>query len=349
MIPVSQPWITSLERRNVQEAVDSGWISSTGTFVQKFEEAFAGYVGTKHALGTMNGTAACHLAMLATGVELGHEVIVPATTFVATANAVRYCNAEVKVVDIEKDSWNMDLGLVKFSEKTKTVFCVHLYGNMCNMDALSAMPKNVVLAEDACEAIGGEWKGRRAGGFGVVGAFSFYANKTISTGEGGMLVCNDDDVYERAKLFRGQGQTTRYFHPVVGYNYRMTNIQAAIGLAQLERISEIMDEKRRVYDRYKSRLQGPTFAAEPKGSKHSCWAVTVVVDDPDSVAKTLEKNGIESRRVFYPICDLPPYLGTGNCPNARWLRDHGITLPSYSELKDEQIDGVCDLINSLYD
>jgi perosamine synthetase len=326
--------------------MDSGWISSTGSFIQRFEEAFAAYVGTKHALGVINGTAACHLVMLSIGAGPGQEVVIPATTFVATANAVTYCGASVRVIDIDKNSWNMDTKLLRVSEKTTAVFFVHLYGNMCNMDELNSITKEFVLVEDACEALGGEWKNQRAGSLAKAAAFSFYANKTISTGEGGMFVCDDDDIYERAKLFRGQGQTTRYYHPVIGYNYRMTNIQAAIGLAQLERINEIMNEKRRVYERYKSRLQGPVFSAELPESKHSCWAVTVALNGPSSVAKVLEDKGIESRRVFYPICDLPPYLGTGDCPNARWLREHGLTLPSYSELKDSQIDDICDIVNA---
>ena len=346
MIPVSQPWITERERKYVQEAVDSGWVSSTGPFIQRFEEAFASYVGAKHALGVINGTSACHLALISVGIEPGDEVIVPATTFVATANAVKYCGANVRVVDIDKDSWNMDTIQLHASQKTRAIFFVHLYGNMNNMDALRDASNGLVLVEDACEALGGEWKGKKAGSLAKASSFSFYANKTLSTGEGGMFTCDDDDVYEKARLFRGQGQTARYYHPVIGYNYRMTNIQAALGLAQLERIDDIMSEKRRVYDRYVSRLQIPVFAREPSESKHSRWAVTVVVRNPERTSVVLAENGVESRRVFYPICDLPPYVGTGNCPNARWFRDQGITLPSYSELTNSQIDNVCDLVNS---
>lgn len=369
MIPVSKPWITEREKRYVAEAMDSGWISSTGPFIVQFEEAFASYVGTKHAVGAINGTAACHLAMLSVGVGPGDDVVVPATTFVATANAARYCGANVRIIDIDRMNWNMDpqyLGLM--SENTKAIFFVHLYGNMCDMDALKVASKNAILVEDACEALGGEWKGKRAGSLGRAAAFSFYANKTISTGEGGMLVTDDDEVYEKAKLYRGQGQTARYFHPVVGYNYRMTNIQAAIGLAQLERMDEIMAEKRRVYERYKERLKNgygfPFFADEPAGSKHSCWAVTISVKNPEKISVALAENGVESRRVFFPICDLPPYgkdtrMGASDfeydektclykkgcdCLNARWLRNHGITLPSYSELTNSQIDTICDLV-----
>ena len=345
MIPVSKPWLTDREKKYVSEAMDSGWISSTGSFVQKFEEAFAAYVGVKYTLGTTNGTAACHLTMLVLNGHPGDEIIIPGTTFVATANAATYCGYKVRAADIDRETWNADLASITklIGDRTLAINCVHLYGNMCDMYSLSTLGKPVV--EDACEALGGEWMGKRAGSMGLASAFSFYANKTISTGEGGMFVTNDLSTYERARLLRGQGQTERYYHPEIGYNYRMTNVQAAIGLAQIERIPEIMEEKERVYERYQKNLHKAVLAK--RVGKHSYWAVTAAVEDPERVSSKLAENGIESRRVFYPICDLPPYKDVGDCPNSRWLRQHGITMPSYPELADHDIDTICNLVESV--
>lgn len=346
MIPVSKPWITNLEKKYVEEAMDSGWISSTGKFVQKFEDLFSSFVGVRHSVAVINGTSACHLALLSVGIGPGNEVIVPATTFVATANAVKYCGATVKVVDISRNTWNMDFNKIILSDKTKAIFFVHLYGNMCDMDALNRNRGNTILVEDACEAFGGEWKGKRAGSLASVSAFSFYANKTISTGEGGMICCDDDEIYDKVCLLKGQGQTSRYYHPIVGYNYRMTNVQAAIGLAQIERVNEIMLEKKRVYDRYKSKLPISMFAKETCESKASFWAVTILSKNPVKLSLVLSKKGIDSRRVFYPISDLPPYFNCSDSPNAKWLRKSGLTLPSYCELSNAEIDMICDLVNS---
>jgi perosamine synthetase len=229
---------------------------------------------------------------------------------------------------------------------------VDLYGNIGNRDRIAEIctKKKITFCEDACESLGGTWKGKKAGTFGQAAAFSFYGNKTITTGEGGMLVTDRADIYEKAKLLRGQGQMFQYYHTEVGYNYRMTSLQAALGLAQLGRIKEIMEEKERVFERYKNRLdQSVTFASEHANSEHSKWAVTIYSPCKDRIQKALEKAKIETRRVFHPVSSMPAYqhlcrhtLDTFEI--SQRISDNGLTLPSYPELKNKDIDQICDIV-----
>ena len=363
MIPISKPWITDLEKRYALDAIESGWISSIGPYVERFENAFAEKIGVRYALTANSGTAACHLALAGMGFRPGDQVIVPSVTFVATANAVKYCNCDIVVADIDPLSWNIDASKVEelVGPHTVALFLVHLYGNMCDMEAISRVcsRNNLVLVEDACEALGGSFGGKKAGSFGKAAAFSFYGNKTLTTGEGGMFATDDRELYLKAKTMRGQGQTERYYHPIVGHNYRMTNIQAAIGLAQLERMDQILDEKKRVFEAYQKRLKGAfgkrAFIGWPlvhANSSHSYWAVTITVGDAnpcsipmrDRIAEFLDSSDIETRPVFYPIPNLPPYRGTGKSPNGQCLFKRGITLPSYPEMSQGEIDLVCDKV-----
>lgn len=353
MIPVSKPWLTELETRYVNEALSSGWISSNGPFIARFEEAFAAYIGTKHAISTNNGTAACHAALYGCGVKLGERVAVPAMTFVATANAVTYCGAEVVGIDISPHDWNMcamELGKAwKGNRPFQFLFMVHLYGNVqdpCVTCACGGM-EAVTIIEDACEALGGSVRGKKAGTLGKAAAFSFFGNKTISTGEGGMVTTNDDEVAEKVRLLKGQGQTSRYYHEIVGHNYRMTNVQAALGLAQIERINDILAEKQRVYERYEAKI-GHLMQKRELRSVPSYWAVTARVGRPEKVAAVLANNGIETRRTFYPLNVLPPYEGC--CPHGAnesdRLWNEALTLPSYAELSSREVDTICDLVLS---
>jgi perosamine synthetase len=357
MIPIFKPWITDLEKSYVKDAMESGWVSSIGPYIERFESLFATRIGVKHAVATNTGTAACHLALASLNFRPGDEIIVPATTFVATANAVKYCNCDVVVADIDPDTWNMDVRLIEplTGPRTVAVFAVHLYGNLCDMDTLKkACERNsLILVEDACEALGGSFNGKQAGSIGKTSAFSFYGNKTITTGEGGMFATDDDELYERAKMFKGQGQTDRYYHPIIGHNYRMTNIQAAIGLAQLERLDEIQVEKKRVFNEYEKMLYFGCQTGKIKWSKrtenaiHSCWSVTVCVPDPARTMFKLQEEGMETRRVFYPISSLPPYRGvkgSDSCKESESLYSKGISLPSYAELSNDEIAKVCEAV-----
>jgi len=356
MIPNYEPWITDLEKKYAMEAIDSGWISSTGKFVDQFEKKFAEYIGVKYAVATSSGTTACHIALEACGLKAGDEVIIPNTTFIATANACKYAGLDVAMCDISPKDWNMELKYLEgmIGSKTRAIFAVHLYGVMNNMDELSALCKkyNLILVEDACEALGGTWDGKRAGSFGKAACFSFYGNKTLTTGEGGMVVTNDEEVYRKAKLLKGQGQTERYFHPVIGYNYRMTNVVAAIGLAQLERVNEIMIEKKRVFDRYDSNLVGkPNITVQeihPK-CQHAYWvyALSLPNGKRNETEKALKDKGVETRRCFYPISTLPPYRDCRTCYSlfcSYWICETGLVLPSHPTLTNEQIDYICETI-----
>lgn len=356
-IPLYKTWITKKEKLYIKQAVESSWISSTGRYITDFEEAFAEYIGTKYAISTNNGTSACHLALLGARASNSSLVIVPSTTFIATANSATYCGAKIKFIDIDPYSWNMDLEKLEqidnSQEKNVILFWVHLYGNIEDMDRVKNIckKKNIVLVEDACESLGGKWKNSKTGTFGETAAFSFYGNKTITTGEGGMVTTNNQDVAEKMKILRGQGQTDRYYHQYVGYNYRMTNIQAAIGLAQLERIHEIIGEKERVYSRYKNNLKGVVdFATENELSTHSKWVVAIKTKNKDRIVFELNKKGIDTRPIFIPLNMLPPYKDKkNNYPQSSKLYENGLVLPSYPQLSNNEIDIICSTIRSVND
>ena len=355
MIPIYEPWITDLEKKYVNEALNSGWVSSTGKFVDMFEEKIADFIGVKYAVTTCNGTTACHLALEASGLQSPDEVIIPNITFIATANAVRYSKLNLALCDIDHTDWNLHMGELEslIGPQTKAVFMVHLLGALSNMDEWIAFCKkhNLMFIEDACEAFGSTWKGKRAGSFGKTASFSFYGNKTITCGEGGMVVTNDKDVFERIKLLRGQGQTDRYFHPVIGYNYRMTNLCAALGLAQLERFDEIIAQKKRVFDRYRKNLEGQGQKIEFQRPKKDCspsqWMFACLLPKHSNVQRVMEKlksKGIETRGCFFPLNCLAPYVETKRSKfmsASDYLYSTLIMLPSYPTLEDERIDFVC--------
>src|SRR4051794_2062931 len=248
-IPISKPSIGPRERELVLDAVDSGWVSSIGKYIDEFEAVFARYCGTEFALAVSNGTTGLHLALVTLGIGPGDEVIIPDLTFVATANAVAYTGAKPILADVDPDTLCIDPASVKslITERTKVIMPVHLYGHPADMDELTVIAKayNVAVIEDAAEAHGAEYKGRRVGGLSQCGVFSFYGNKVITTGEGGMLTTNDPAFYRRAKRLRDHAMSAerRYFHDERGFNYRMTNLQAALGVAQMERIGEFLKRR----------------------------------------------------------------------------------------------------------
>ena len=354
-IPIYDPWITELEERYAIDAVKSHWIGfQNGKYIKDFEKEFAEYIGVKHCVTTNNGTAACHLALESLGIGPGDEVIVPALTFVATINAVSYTGATPVVVDVNEQTWNIDIRAIcdALTPKTKAIFCVHLYGNPCHIGNLKGLcqKRNLYLIEDACEAISSTWNGKMMGSFGDVSAFSYYSNKIICGGEAGSLVTNNNKWKDVAVSLRGQGQSfERYFHDIIGYNYRLNNISAAILLAQLRRIKEILKEKTRVFETYKNELSSNKnikWQMLESDKAYSCnWMINVLVEDRDRVFEALKKNDIDYRPVFYPLCDLPPYKNQKNMPVARAIHEHGVTLPSYPTLKDDQIKMICGIIN----
>ena len=357
-VPIYKPWVSEESKTNVVEALSTGWISSAGKFVKEFEERLASFLGAKYVTVTNSGTGACHLILEAVGVSERKTVLCPALTFVATANTAVHCHKDpslIKFIDADPETWNMDLDKLECVARDlngpAVLFWTPVYGNMSDMDKVVDICSkyNITLCEDTCEAIGSKWKDKFAGTFGTAAAFSFHAAKSVTTGEGGAVVTNDKDIHDRVWLLRGHGQTGEYYHPVVGYNYRMTNIQAAIGTGQMSSIQHILDTKNRIYKRYKDNLEGQVkFAMEPIGAVHSHWAVTVLTEKRDAVRKALLANKVETRGVFIPIPELPPYakFNTGSYPVASMIHKLGVSFPTFIGIQDEEIDRICDIVKA---
>lgn len=357
-IPIAEPALVGNEKKYVLDCLDSNWISSNGGYISRFEAAFAEFTQTKHAISCSNGTTALHAALLALGVEPGDEIIVPTLTYVATANAVRYCGATPVFVDSERETWNLDPACIEacITPKTKGMIVVHLFGHPANLDPILALcrSRGLFVLEDAAEAHGATYRDRPVGSIGEIATFSFYGNKIITTGEGGMIVTNDDALARTARLLKGQGMdpNRRYWFPVVGYNYRMTNIAAAIGLAQLEKIDWHLGRRRENAEHYAQRLgkiPSITLQIEQPWAHAVYWMSSVVLrDQPASVRDALMKDlltvGVETRPFFYPMHALPMYATAPpqSFPVAERLSAAGFNLPSSASLSAEDIDYVCD-------
>lgn len=352
-IAVAHPAFWGNEKKYVQECVDTSWISSVGRFIPAFERTFAEFCDVEHAVSCDTGTSALHLALLGYGVGPGDEVIVPSLTFVATANAVRYCGAEPVFVDSEPRTMNLDPELLEaaITPKTRAVIVVHLFGHPCDMDPINAVAAkhNLVVIEDAAEAHGATYHGRVTGGLADAATFSFFGNKIVSTGEGGMITTSNADLADRIRMFRGQGMdpARRYWFPVVGYNYRMTNIQAAIGLAQMENVKDHVEARFRVaawYSRYlQAHLGFLELPREETWARHAYWMFTIVLSPSlahhrDQIMERMSAEGIETRPFFYPLHTLPPYRSAAvHLPVAEQLSAAGIMLPTHALLTEEDV------------
>lgn len=351
-IPVYKPSITAAEKRYVNECLDTEWISSKGKFVDQFEHAFADYVGTKYAVSVSNGTTALHTALLALGIGPGDEVIVPTLTYIASANAVTYTGAKPIFVDSTAETWQIDVDDVRraITPQTRAIMPVHLYGQACNMPAIVelARERDLLVVEDCAEALGTKIGMQHVGTFGDIATFSFYGNKTITTGEGGMVITNNPTLRNRVSHLKGQGlaQFREYWHDVVGYNYRMTNICAAIGCAQLERIDATLNKKRQIAEWYRELLaEKLEFQSKDSTTTHSHWMVCLLAptaEDREPIRRRLDKAGIETRPVFYPIHSMPMYADSyRRMPVADDVSSRGINLPSYPDLTFEQVSHIC--------
>lgn len=362
MIPVAKPSLGEEELKNVIEAVKDGWISSKGKFIEEFEKKFAEYCGVKYGIATSNGTAALHLALTTLGIKKGDEVIVPDLTFVATANTVIYCNAKPVFVDSDPEYWCIDPKKIeeKITKRTKAIIPVHLYGHPCDMDAILdiAEDHNLYIVEDAAEAHGAEYKGKKVGSFGVISCFSFYGNKIITTGEGGICLTNNRKLAEKMRTLRDHGMDSqrRYWYDVIGFNYRMTNLQAAVGVAQLERLDEFIGEKREIARWYKKELkeleEKELIKLHPEMYWAKCvyWMYCILIKDKfgihrDNLIDRLEKKRIETRPFFYPVHIMPPYKNNERFPVAEEMSRKGINLPSGVGLAKEDIRKVVNAIN----
>lgn len=361
MIPVSEPSIGKKEIEYVNQALKSGWISSKGKFIDKFEEKFAKYCGVRYAVSTTSGTAALHLALASLNITRDDEVIIPTFTMIATAFTVVYCDATPVLVDAESETFNIDPQKIeeKITKKTKAIMVVHLYGHPCDMNPILQIAKKhkLLVIEDAAEAHGAEYKRKKVGSFGDVGCFSFYGNKIITTGEGGMIVTNNKKLAERAKLLKnmafGQG-VHKFEHLAVGYNYRFTNVQAAIGLAQMERIEKIIYLKRKIarqYNRSLRNIADLTTPVEKEGVKNVYWMYTILVDGGkrDWLIDKLAKKDIETRPFFVPIHQQPVFKKQGlfykeKYPIAERISKMGLYLPSSPKLTLKEIEFISSTI-----
>lgn len=360
MIPIYQPYLTGREQEYVNMCLESSWISSKGEFISRFESQFATHIGLQHATSVCNGSAALHLAMQALGLKIGDEVIVPTLTYVASVNSIVQTGGTPVFVDCLESTWQMDAEDIrrKITPRTKAVMAVHLYGLPCNLNQLVALAKeyNLYLIEDCAEAFGSQYNGQHVGTFGDVATFSFYGNKTITTGEGGMVVARDEAIVRRAHHLKTQGVSPvkEYWHDVIGYNYRMTNICAAIGVAQLESADEILQKKRQVAKWYKQKLQGLPIKTQTEcvNARHSFWMYSILVDQAeqrDPLREALMRSGVETRPVFHPIHTLPPYQQDESFPIAELLSRCGISLPSWPGLTEDLVEQVCAGIWAYYD
>ena len=359
-IPIYQPDLQGNEKKYVNECLDSSWISSRGRFVNEFELGFSKYVGAEHAASVSNGTVALHLALLALGIGPGDEVIVPTLTYIASVNAINYCNATPVFVDSLRDTWQIDPADIRrhITPRTRAILPVHLYGQACDMDAILdiAREHRLFVIEDCAEAIGTLYKGRHVGTFGDISTFSFFGNKTMTTGEGGMVVSPDKTLIERARHLKGQGLAAHreYWHDVVGYNYRMTNIQAAIGLAQLERVDAFIDRKRAVAQRYEALLQGlpVQMHAQAPDTRHSYWMISLLVQHAEMrepLREALAAAGVETRPLFYPVHTMPMHSASfRRHPVAEDLAWRGINLPSWPGLSEDELVYIVSIIKEFF-
>jgi perosamine synthetase len=362
-IPVNQPVISSQSKRYVNQALNSGWVSSAGEFVDKFEAEFSKYIGVKYGIAVTSGTAALHVALLATGVGEGDEVIVPAFTMAATWLAVLYVRAVPVFIDCEPETYNIDTSLVeqKITRKTKAIIPVDIYGHSADMDSILRIARKhkLVVIEDAAEAHGGIYKGKICGSMADIACFSFYGNKIITTGEGGMVLTNNKEYAEAARAFKDlcHSPKKRFIHDGIGYNYRMTNLQAALGVGELENIDKYLRLKLRMANIYKKGLQdvdGIKLPITNPDVKNVYWMYAILVDkkkfdmDKDQLRQKLLEKGIDTRDFFYPPKDQPILRNflrkRENFPITDKISKEGLYLPSGLALTKVQQERVIDTI-----
>lgn len=364
-IPLAKPEFSSLEKKLVNNCIDTGWISSIGKYVEQFGSNLAKFVGVKYALPVSNGTTALHLALIALGIGPDDEVIVPALTFVASVNAIKYVDAKPVFIDIEPDTFNLDISKLeeKITKKTKAIMTVDLYGHPVDFDAIKKICKkhNLKLISDSAESLGSLYKGKPTGSQGDISTFSFFGNKIITTGEGGMITTNSKKLYDLCKLYRDQGKDTsihNYYHPVIGFNYGFTNLQAAVGIGQLKQIKTLVRKKREIATLYLKLLKdipGISFQKEADCAQSNWWMFSILVDQKkfgmsrDQLIRHLATQNIETRPFFYPMHMLPPYkkgLKASDFPVTKKIAGQGMNLPTYASLTKDQVQYVVNSIKS---
>jgi len=366
MISVCTPLLNGNEKKYVNDCLRTNWISSAGKYVQLFEEKFSQYCGAKFGIATTSGTTALHLALSAAGIGFGDEVIMPTFTIASPAFATLYCGAKPVFIDAQSDTWNIDPEKIeaKITKRTKAIIPVHIYGHPCDMTAIMRIARKykLLVIEDAAEAHGAEYKGRKVGGIGHVNCFSFYGNKIITCGEGGMVVTSDKIIAERCRSLKDLSflKEKRFWHKELGFNYRMTNIQAALGLAQFEKINKYINMRRKNAALYNSLLKnvpGIVTPIEKSGVKNVHWMYSILIDQKFKISRKrfmerLRAKGIETRTFFLPLHNQPifkkmKYASRKRYPIAEDIARRGLYLPSSSDLKRKEIEYICNCIRKI--
>ena len=354
MIPLFQPWLGEEELTQITEVIKSKWIAE-GEKGREFEKRIATLCGVKHAVVVSNGTVALYIGLKVLGVGEGDEVIVPDFTFIASANSVKLAGATPVFVDVDEKTFNIDPESTRraITKRTKAIMPVHIYGQAADMDSIGEIAKkyNLYIIEDAAQGIGVKFNGKPVGGFGDIGCLSFYADKTMTTGEGGMILTNDAKLAEQCVLMKNQGRLRAgaYIHPHIGYNFRLSDLQAAIGLAQLSKLSTMIEMKKKNEKLYRQGLAGVKGVEfpyiDPRGYNVP-FRINILVDDPQGLQNFLEGEGIGSRRFFYPLHKQPCYNLEGEFPNTEKAYERGLSLPSSVALSEQQIQYVCEKVKS---
>ena len=361
-ISLYEPYIGIIEKKYVNECLNTNWISSKGKYVKLFEDSFKNYIKIKHAISICNGTAALHVALLALGIGPRDEVITPTFTYIATVNSINYVGAKIKFVDSKISTWQVDENEIEKSinSKTKAILIPHLYGQSCEVLKIKKICKkyNLFLIEDCAEAFGTYYRKTHVGTFGDIATFSFFGSKTITTGEGGMVVTNNSSLAKKVEELKmvGNDKDKYYWHNIIGYNYRMTNICAAIGYGQLTRAKKIIKRKRNIFQTYKKNLMGLPLKMheEQKDTIHSFWVVSISLNNfklRDKLREYLKFHNIETRPTFYPIHTMKMYkkkIYNNKFLNAVKIGRSGIILPSGPKLLNSQINFVCKTISNFF-
>jgi len=356
LIPVTGPSITQKEIEYVARAAKDGWNENYKKYIDLFERKFAKYIGRKYALATSSCTGALHLSYLALGLKKGDEVILPNVTWTASVEPLYYIGAKPVFTDINPETWCLDSNDIKkrITKKTKAILVVDLYGNMPDMNSILKIAKkyNLKIVEDAAEAIGSEYYSKKAGSFGDISCFSFHGSKTMTTGEGGMLLTDSKKIIEKARYYNDHCKDSKklFWNLEIGYKYKMSNFQAACGLAQLGRIKELTEKKRKIFFWYKRRLAdipGIKLNTEPPHTKNTYWMATIVLDkkydiDKEKLMKEFSKFNIQTRPFFYPISFLPAINLKANTPVSFDISSRAINLPCGSNITEKQVDYICD-------
>lgn len=363
---IAQPTFLGNEKRYLTDAIDSGWISSIGSYIETFEKEFAAIHGVKHAIATHNGTIALHLALAAYGIKEQDEVIVPDLTFVATANAVRYCNAKPVLTEIDPGTWNIDPDHIRkqITPRTRAIIPVHLYGNPAPMEEIMDLAKeyHLFVIEDCAEAPGAKIGNKLIGTYGDISCFSFFGNKIMTTGEGGMCLTNHDELAEKMRILRdhGMNRDKKYWYDQVGFNYRMTNMQAAVGLAQLEQLDKLLSLRDNIFNMYMEKVKNhPRLIFQNYGkNRHVNWIFTLRIGgineiQRDEIIARLKSDGIDTRPVFYPLHQMPFYrensLTDREFTNSVTVAREGISLPTYIGLNEDDITWITHHLLSVID